>query len=127
MTTIANYVGRRTDLVGLHVRSSGQSINAWLNPSAIQGGKDRRKLQGWWEEPNDAQLGYDVPNKLIEYQGETYRFCGMTDNHLAVFQTNPEYYLQRLESRAADARVHRDPVCNMDIGEDLFAEFEGRR
>jgi isoquinoline 1-oxidoreductase subunit beta len=55
------------NLVGLHVRSSGQSINAWLNPSAIQGGKDRRQLQGWWEEPGDAQLGYDVPNKLIEY------------------------------------------------------------
>src|SRR5712671_3259104 len=55
------------NLVGLHVRSSGQSINAWLNPSAIRGGKDARQLQGWWEEPGDAQLGYDVPNKLIEY------------------------------------------------------------
>jgi isoquinoline 1-oxidoreductase beta subunit len=55
------------NLVGLHVRSSGQSINAWLNPSAIRGGKDMRQLQGWWEEPGDAQLGYDVPNKLIEY------------------------------------------------------------
>jgi len=55
------------NLVGLHVRSSGQSINAWLNPSGIRGGKDMRQLQGWWEEPDDAQLGYDVPNKLIEY------------------------------------------------------------
>jgi isoquinoline 1-oxidoreductase beta subunit len=55
------------NLVGLHVRSSGQSINAWLNPSGIRGGKDMRQLQGWWEEPGDAQLGYDVPNKLIEY------------------------------------------------------------
>ena len=32
-----------------------------------QNGKDRRQLQGWWEEPNDAQLGYTVPNLLIEY------------------------------------------------------------
>ena len=55
------------NLVGLHVRSSGQSINAWLNPTGIVGGKDRRQLQGWWEEPNDAQLGYTVPNLLIEY------------------------------------------------------------
>jgi isoquinoline 1-oxidoreductase subunit beta len=55
------------NLVGLQVRSSGQSINAWLNPTAIRGGKDMRQLQGWWEEPGDAQLGYDVPNKLIEY------------------------------------------------------------
>ena len=55
------------ELVGLHVRSSGQSINAWLNPTGIVNGKDRRQLQGWWEEPNDAQLGYTVPNLLIEY------------------------------------------------------------
>jgi isoquinoline 1-oxidoreductase beta subunit len=55
------------DLVGLHVKSSGQSINAWSNPTGIVGGKDRRQLQGWWEEPHDAQLGYTVPNLLIEY------------------------------------------------------------
>jgi len=55
------------NLVGLHVRSSGQSINAWLNPTAIRGGKDTRQLQGWYEEPGDAQLGYTVPNLLIEY------------------------------------------------------------
>jgi isoquinoline 1-oxidoreductase subunit beta len=55
------------ELVGLHLRSSGQSINAWLNPAGIVGGKDRRQLQGWWAEPNDAQLGYTVPNLLIEY------------------------------------------------------------
>jgi isoquinoline 1-oxidoreductase beta subunit len=55
------------NLVGLHVRVSGQSINATLNPAGIQGGKDRRQLQGFWEEPGDAQLGYTVPNLLIEY------------------------------------------------------------
>ncbi len=55
------------NLIGLHVRSSGQSINAWLNPSGIVGGKDQRQLQGWYAEPGDAQLGYDVPNLLIEY------------------------------------------------------------
>jgi len=55
------------NLVGLHIRVSGQSINAYLNPAAIKDGKDRRQLQGLWKEPGDAQLGYAVPNLLIEY------------------------------------------------------------
>jgi isoquinoline 1-oxidoreductase beta subunit len=55
------------ELIGLHVKSSGQSINAWLNPTGIVGGKDQRQLQGWFEAPGDAQLGYTVPNLLIEY------------------------------------------------------------
>jgi len=54
-------------LVGLHVRVSGQSINAFSNPSLVVDGKDRRQLQGMWAEPGDAQLGYTVPNLLIEY------------------------------------------------------------
>ncbi len=55
------------NLVGLHVRVSGQSINATLNPAGIVNGRDRRQLQGFWEEAGDAQLGYSVPNLLIEY------------------------------------------------------------
>jgi isoquinoline 1-oxidoreductase beta subunit len=55
------------NLVGLHVRLSGQSINAFLNPALVPDGKDERQLQGWWEKPGDAQLGYTVPNLLIEY------------------------------------------------------------
>lgn len=55
------------NLVGLTVRSSGQSINAWVNPSAIKDGKDERQLQGFWKEPGDAQLGYTIPNLLVEY------------------------------------------------------------
>src|SRR5262245_5372791 len=55
-------------LVGMHIRVSGQSINAWSNPSAIgAGGADKRQIQGWYEEPGDAQLGYSFPNLLIEY------------------------------------------------------------
>jgi isoquinoline 1-oxidoreductase beta subunit len=54
-------------LVGLHVRLSGQSINAWLNPPAAKGGQDERQLQGWWKAAGDAQLGYTVPNLLVEY------------------------------------------------------------
>jgi len=55
------------DLVGLHVRVSGQSINALANPKGIVDGKDMRQLQGYYDTPGDAQLGYDVPNLLIEY------------------------------------------------------------
>jgi isoquinoline 1-oxidoreductase beta subunit len=55
-------------LVGLHVRISGQSINAFVNPAAIpEGNKDERQLQGYTDKPGDAQLGYTVPNLLIEY------------------------------------------------------------
>jgi isoquinoline 1-oxidoreductase beta subunit len=54
-------------LAGLHARVSGQSINAFSNPSMVVDGKDRRQLQGMWAEPGDAQLGYTVPDLLIEY------------------------------------------------------------
>jgi isoquinoline 1-oxidoreductase subunit beta len=55
------------NLVGLHVRVSGQSINAMLNPATISGGKDMRQLQGYDVKPGEAQLGYGAPNMLIEY------------------------------------------------------------
>src|SRR6201747_815123 len=55
------------NLLGLHVRVSGQSINAMLNPKGIVDGKDMRQLQGYYVAPGDAQLGYSVPNLLIEY------------------------------------------------------------
>jgi isoquinoline 1-oxidoreductase subunit beta len=55
------------NLVGLHLRVSGQSINAFSNQAAVIGGKDMRQLQGLWQEPGDAQFGYTVPNLLIDY------------------------------------------------------------
>jgi isoquinoline 1-oxidoreductase subunit beta len=55
------------NMVGLHVRISGQSINALLNPLAIKDGKDERQLQGFWSEAGDAQFGYTIPNLLTEY------------------------------------------------------------
>jgi isoquinoline 1-oxidoreductase beta subunit len=54
-------------LVGLHVRVSGQSINAFANPALVANGQDARQLQGYTAQPGDAQLGYTVPNLLIEY------------------------------------------------------------
>jgi isoquinoline 1-oxidoreductase beta subunit len=55
------------NMTALRIRLSGQSINAFVNPASIADGKDRRQLQGWWPEPNDAQLGYEFPNLRIEY------------------------------------------------------------
>ena len=55
------------NLIGLHVRVSGQSINAFVNPASVADGKDDRQLQGYAAQSADAQFGYSVPNLLIEY------------------------------------------------------------
>jgi isoquinoline 1-oxidoreductase beta subunit len=55
------------NLVGLHVRIAGQSINAFVNPVLVANGEDAWQLQGYTDKPGDAQLGYTVPNLLIEY------------------------------------------------------------
>jgi isoquinoline 1-oxidoreductase beta subunit len=54
-------------IVGLSVRVSGQSINAFLNQAAAKDGRDDRQLQGYYSAAGDAQLGYTVPNLLVEY------------------------------------------------------------
>jgi isoquinoline 1-oxidoreductase beta subunit len=55
------------NLTGLHARISGQSINAFVNPAMVANGRDERQVQGWYEKPGDAQLGYTFPNLLVEY------------------------------------------------------------
>jgi isoquinoline 1-oxidoreductase beta subunit len=55
------------NLTALHLRVSGQSINAFLAPHNIKGGRDMRQLQGLWKTPGDAQIGYTVPNMRTEY------------------------------------------------------------
>jgi isoquinoline 1-oxidoreductase beta subunit len=55
------------NLVGLKIRLAGQSINAFLNPTLPVGGPKERQIQGWYQEPGDAQFGYDVQNLQIEY------------------------------------------------------------
>lgn len=64
---LAAGIDDKGQLVGLHARVSGQSINAFVNPASIADGKDKRQMQGWYEEAGDAQLGYTVPNMLLEY------------------------------------------------------------
>jgi isoquinoline 1-oxidoreductase subunit beta len=64
---LAAGIDQNGNLAGLHIRVSGQSINAYLNPAAIKDGKDVRQLQGYTKVSGDAQFGYGVPNLLIEY------------------------------------------------------------
>jgi len=69
-------VDEKGNLAGLHLRVSGQSINAFANPAAIKDGKDKRQLQGLWAEPHDAQIGYTHANLRTEY--------AMRNTHLPV-------------------------------------------
>ena len=54
------------DLVGLHVRISGQSILAAVNPRWMQNGVDMFTFQGWHAE-GDHAISYTVPNLLVDH------------------------------------------------------------
>ena len=95
------------NLQALHIRVSGQSINAFSNPAAIKDGKDVRQLQGLWKEPGDAQFGYTIPNLQIEY--------AMRNSHVPVgpwrgVNTNQNgVYLECFIDELAKA-ANKDPV-----------------
>jgi isoquinoline 1-oxidoreductase beta subunit len=54
------------NLVGLHMRISGQSILATLRPEAMQAGKDPATFQGL-NPTGEFALGYSIPNLLIDH------------------------------------------------------------
>ena len=56
----------RGDLVGLHIRISGQSILASVNPRWMQNGVDMFTFQGLLPE-GDHAISYSVPNLLVEH------------------------------------------------------------
>ena len=95
------------NLVALQLRVSGQSINAFNNQAAAKDGKDDRQLQGYYEKPGDAQLGYTVPNLLVEY--------AMRNTHVPVgpwrgVNTNQNgLYLECFMDEAAKA-ARKDPL-----------------
>ena len=64
-------IDAKGEMVGLHLRVSGQSINAYVSPHNIVDGKDRRQLQGYWKDPGESQLGYTVANLKVEYAMRT--------------------------------------------------------
>ena len=95
------------NLTGLHIRVSGQSINAFANPAAIKDGKDVRQLQGYFKAPGDAQLGYSPANLRTEY--------AMRNTHVPVgpwrgVNTNQNgYFLECFMDEVAKA-AGRDPL-----------------
>jgi isoquinoline 1-oxidoreductase subunit beta len=54
-------------LVGLHMRISGQSILAGLNPQGLQNGKDPATFQGLNAGGTEGVFGYAIPNLLIDH------------------------------------------------------------
>ena len=55
------------NLVGLHVRISGQSILAALLPQNLQKGMDPAVFQGFANGGPEAAYGYNVPNLLVDH------------------------------------------------------------
>jgi len=55
------------NLVGLHIRISGQSILANVRPEAMKDGMDPIVFQGLNPGGAEGQFGYDVPNLLFDY------------------------------------------------------------
>ena len=55
------------NLVGLHMRISGQSILASLLPQNLVNGMDPATFQGVMQTGAEATFGYDVPNLLVDH------------------------------------------------------------
>lgn len=68
--TMAKMVGaldKDGNLTGLHMRISGQSILASVNPQALQQGRDPVTFQGLNPSGPEASFGYTIPNLLIDH------------------------------------------------------------
>lgn len=55
------------NLVGLHMRISGQSILSYARPEAMQGGADPAVFQGLNPGGAEGAFGYDIPNLLVDH------------------------------------------------------------
>jgi isoquinoline 1-oxidoreductase subunit beta len=55
------------ELTGLHVRISGQSILAAVNPRGLQDGRDPITFQGMYPGGTEGAIGYTIPNLLIDH------------------------------------------------------------
>ncbi len=78
------------NLVGLHMRLSGQSILASLMPQNLQNGMDPVTFQGLNPGGAESAFGYDVPNLLIDHAMRNTHLTagfwrGVNTNHNAIY------------------------------------------
>jgi isoquinoline 1-oxidoreductase beta subunit len=78
------------NVVGLHMRISGQSILASLAPQNLKDGMDPVTFQGLNPGGNESAFGYDIPNLLIDHAMRnppiTAGFWrGVNTNHNAIY------------------------------------------
>jgi isoquinoline 1-oxidoreductase subunit beta len=55
------------NLTGLHIRISGQSILATVNPRGLQDGRDPATFQGLNTGGAESAFGYTIPNLLVDH------------------------------------------------------------
>lgn len=67
MAKMSGALDKDGNLVGLHMRISGQSILASVNPQALQQGRDPVTFQGLNPSGPEASFGYTIPNLLIDH------------------------------------------------------------
>jgi isoquinoline 1-oxidoreductase beta subunit len=67
MAKMTGALDAQGNLVGLHMRISGQSILAGVNPQALQQGRDPVVFQGLNASGPEASIGYSIPNLLIDH------------------------------------------------------------
>jgi isoquinoline 1-oxidoreductase beta subunit len=67
MCKLAGGLDAQGNLVGLHVRISGQSILATLLPQNLQNGMDPVVFQGLVPTGVESAYGYEVPNLLVDH------------------------------------------------------------
>jgi isoquinoline 1-oxidoreductase beta subunit len=78
------------NLTGLHMRISGQSILAYARPEAMQAGADPLTFQGLNPGGTEGQLGYAIPNLLIDHSMRNphvppWFWRGVNNNHNAIY------------------------------------------
>jgi isoquinoline 1-oxidoreductase beta subunit len=67
MAKLRGALDKDGNLVGLHMRISGQSILATINPAGLQNGRDPATFQGLNPSGTEGVFGYSVPNLLIDH------------------------------------------------------------
>jgi isoquinoline 1-oxidoreductase subunit beta len=91
--TMAKMVGAfdaNNNLTALHMRISGQSILSFVNPQALQNGKDPFVFQGLNPGGTEGVFGYTIPNLLVDHAMRNphippHFWRGVNNNHNAIY------------------------------------------